>query len=891
MLSIQRIRDVDYYENLTALDDYYGAAVEPPGRWLGSAAETFGLSGQVASDDLAKIFSGFSPSGDALVQNAGKSLSDDKKGHRPGWDLTYSASKSVSVLWALVDEATRQVIEECHDAAVTLTMGIAEAECGWSRQGKGGSVIDKATLLIAAYQHGTSRALDPNLHTHCLVANIGLSEDGKTRTLVSQSFYRWKMTLGQVYQNELAHQLQTKLGLGIIATPNGCEIAGVSQELTRHFSKRRKEIEEQLKAKGRFSAKASEIAALDTRKKKVDQPRSELFETWQAVSRELGYEPTHALRLEARPQQTPLSVRAIEAKAKQAIERLTESQAYFTKREVLRSIANSSIGQGVSSAELLATLSRFLNRSPDVIHLEERNLERHYTTTKVLEQETSLLVAAEKMARDATFAVDPSVVTNTLQNHEGVANRSEQRTAVEELLSSGRLKLLTGGPGTGKTFVLDAAREAWEKAGYEVLGTSLAGKAVQELASKANIQSDTVAKLLRDLDATPLATVQHHANEMVKAAIGKRTRPPQRLSLDSNTIIVIDEAGMLDTPQLMRLLNHAEKRGAKVVLVGDPKQLPPIGAGSPFQALLGRHPHAMLVTNERQRDEVDKLAIAAMAKGRAEEVVKRYEERGRLVIGSDRRDIVRKLTDEWAREGGLRKPDEHRIFVSTNADRIAINDRCQETRLEAGLLEPEVFLTVRRQESIEGRKPTVIREDFHVGDPVMCLQRSRSLGVENGTSGIVTAVHRDEKKLTIAVPDGKRLRDVEIPLRRYPHLTRGYAQTTHKGQGQTVEHAYILLGGPMQNREMTYVQISRARGTTRLYADSLDAGPNREGLYRMLERSAEKLLAHDLLERSRLRVDSGQTPLAAIDYSIASDEDKHLTPTLRQDRHRHKQSH
>lgn len=848
MLSIQKIRDVSYYQDFTAIDDYYGAPLEPRGQWRGSGAAALGLAEDVDAADLGHIFSGFSPAGEPLVQNAGKTLAQSKQGHRPGWDLTFSASKSVSVLWALCDSERRATIEACHDAAVETVLKLAERECGWSRRGQAGRTIERAKLVIAAYQHGTSRALDPNLHTHCLVANLGVCDDGRTRTLVSQTFYRWKMTLGQLYQNELSHQLQQRLGVAVTATANGFEIAGIPKPLADIFSKRRAQIEEQLRRTGRHSAKAAEIAALDTRGRKTDQPRAMLVESWQAVAAELGFSQPDAHALLQHRQAPGVTEKAIATVVARAIDELTQSQAHFTKREVLRTVTHELIGQGASSATVANVVARYLHRSPDVIHLQERDLERHYTTQAVVSLEAQLLATANHFRTQETFAVPGDAVEATFLKHVGVTARPEQVRAVQELVAPQQLSLLTGGPGTGKTFVLDAARDAWERAGYRVMGAALAGKAAQELAAKASIPSDTIAKLLRDLDATPLHDIQHHTNQVIKAALKLPTRAPSRLRLDRHTVLVIDEAGMLDTPHLARLMAHAERAGAKVVLVGDPQQLPPIGAGSPFRALLSHHTYERLSTNERQADQADRDAIRDFAAGRIREAVAQYEKRGRLSIGQDRRQTLEKLTADWASYGGLQNPERHRIFVATNADRIAINDRCQSLRIEHRIINPDESLSIRRRESVEGRKSPIIREDFHVGDPVLCLKRSRSLSLENGTAGVVTSLDRENQTLTIAIHDGQREKAQTIPLRIYPHITRGYAQTTHKGQGQTVENAYILLGGPMQNREMTYVQISRAKQATRLYADALDAGPKREGLYAMLERSTEKLLAHDLLD-------------------------------------------
>lgn len=845
MLSIQKIRDVDYYDKLAEVDDYYLDARTAPGRWYGRGAETLGLQGDVASPVFRNIFAGFAPDGSALVQNAGRLRRGDQPGHSPGWDLTFSAPKSVSLLWALGAAETQAAVASAHEAAVRLTLAIAEEQCGFTRRGKGGRYVERCDLVVAAFQHGTSRELDPSLHTHCLIANVGLCQDGQSRALLSQQFYRWKMTLGKLYQAELAYQLHTQ-GFQTASTADAFEVDGIPAELCKHFSKRRSQIEKSLRAKGLIgTAKASEAAALNTRRKKQTLPPESLRSAWHEEAITQGFPAERIDQLERVPPSHEPGPGLVDVYADRSIEKLTESQAHFTAQSLLRALGPMAIDERLSASTLLAGVNRYLNVGEHVIHLGELDLERQYTTTDVLGRETELLDAAHKLNHDQSITVHDEIVSGVLKRHAGVAARDEQADALRYLLATGNLKLLSGMPGTGKTFVLDAARDAFEAAGYRVLGTAIAGKAVRELSEKAHLQADTAAKLLIDFAKTPMDEAAHHARQLMRAAAKRSTTPFERYALDRRTILVIDEAGMLDSAIGCALICEAERRGAKVILVGDPDQLPPIGAGAPFSALLSRYDHRTLTDIKRQADAADIEAIKHVAAGDVAAMLQSYRERDRLSISVDKRHAIERLVADWSARGGAAEPAKHAIFVSTNADRHAVNDACQEERIRQS--RPTGPTLSLRAKETRGGVAQVISETFYVGDPVVCLKRSRALGIENGTTGIVTNVDSRGRFITIAVAELGGHREVILPLADYPHFTRGFAMSTHKGQGQTVENSYVLVGGSMQAKELTYTQISRAKGATMLYATSQDAGRNTEGLEAMIGRSRAKRMAHDLL--------------------------------------------
>lgn len=297
---------VKYYME-QAQEDYYFNRVNEPGNWFGHGAELLGLAGKVEHAPFQNLMDGFSPDRKfPWVQNAGDE-------HRQcGWDLTFCAPKSVSVLWALAPEAIRKQIEEAHHSAVATALDHIEKAAGVTRRGPRGAIKEPAALVFATFQHGTSREQDPHLHTHCVMTNLGLRQDGTTGTLQSQNVFDEKMTAGAIYQVQLAAGLQNKLNLVIEAEKVGFRIRGVPKKLCRKFSKRRQQIEEQLNEWGDHSAIVAKSAALVTRAKKTNTSQSELFERWQQEAEAYGWSMSQLRQEVGLPQQSPKATEPVQ---------------------------------------------------------------------------------------------------------------------------------------------------------------------------------------------------------------------------------------------------------------------------------------------------------------------------------------------------------------------------------------------------------------------------------------------------------------------------------------------------------------------------------------------------------------------------------------------------
>ncbi|MBX6313154.1 MAG: relaxase domain-containing protein [Isosphaeraceae bacterium] len=817
----------DYYLAL-ARDDYYTKGGEPRGRWLGEGARAIGLVGPVDRPEFRSLMRGFSPfTTDRLIQNTGD------PNHQPGWDVCFSAAKSVSVLWAQAEPEVRREIQQAQDEAVKAALDYLQEAAAFTRRGHGGRTQEQAKLVVATFEHGTSRAQDPQLHTHCVIMNVGVRADGTTGTILSKPLYTHKMAAGAVYRAELSNQLERRLGVRLERRERWFEVQGVPESLVKEFSKRREQVERALAEAGVWGARMAAKLTLTTRPPKGHLPRGELLSAWQKVGRRHGFTAAEAdaLLMREGPRQD-LAARVMSC-IRAAAEKITRQESHFPERELVRRAAEEAQAMGVDSKLLRHMIKQELARSPEFVCLGRAGGEIRYTTSEMLALEKKMLDQVEALEKSPS----PRLAEETIRSVEKSLSDEQKRALRHVTQSGGRVQIVSGLAGTGKSSMLRAAREAFERDGFEVIGACLSGKAAQGLEAGAGIKSSTLAKLLGmpevgyrgELERGPLDTLKHHARQMGRAALGKSTWPAQPIRLTPKTVLVIDEAGMVGTRQMEQLTEKVLAAGARLVLVGDEKQLQAIDAGGPFRSLGERMGRATLTEIQRQREPWAREAVKQIACGEARAALKQYASRGLVSVADDRNEAIRTLITSWKRQGAM-SPRDNLILASTNQDATALNRMAQTQRMLTGGL---------GKQALSAAGP-----DFHRGDRVLFTRNSKRYGVQNGSLGTVIEVDAPNQILTVKLDQGRL---VLVPVKDYGHLKLGYALTTHKAQGATTENAYVLLGGPSQDRELSYVQASRARGTTRFFLDKLEAGEDLRALCKQLERSRQKDLSYDLL--------------------------------------------
>lgn len=791
MLSVTHIRSKEYYIDLSS-EDYYLKGGEPPGKWYGKGAAALTLRGRINPEQFHHVIDGFGPDGQRkLVQNAG----DTRR--QPGWDLTFSAPKSVSVVWSQADEETRHAIQDAQEAAVCKALDWLEST-SITRRGKGGHIKEPAQLIIATFEHGTSRAQDPQLHTHCLIMNAAVRADGSTGAIESQQFYRNKMTAGALYRAELAKQLEQRLGLQAVKKKdqeNLFELKGVDPALAEEFSKRREVIEAALAASGQSSAKAAEIAALDTRHVKGHMAREELFQIWQQVGTAFGYQPPQ-------PRFVSRNNAAVAVALQQAaLEGLMYRNSTFIERDMLRQMAEAAPGTGIGVDDIQQAVTQSL-RSDQIVCLGRVGEETRYTTRELLALEQTMLARVKASRNNDSHRVSDHSLAAVFERFPTL--KPEQIAAVRHITKSqGTIMVAEGLAGTGKTYMLNVARAAWEQAGYRVHGAALAAKAADGLEEGAGIRSQTLHSLL------------------YKLRDGK-------LRLNCKDVMVVDEAGMVGTRQMAELVAWTEKTGAKLVLTGDSKQLQPIEAGGAFQKIGDVVGRAELTEITRQHIDWMRQAVKDIIAGHAKDVLADYACHGQLTVEEDWNSARAALVASWSKAGGSDVPQDNIILTASNLDVFDLNQRAQTARQASGL--------------VGGKALKVNSYQIMENDRVQFTRNNRHMGVKNGQNGTVEAING--KILQVQLDNGQR-RTIDTAV--YDHIKLGYAMTTHKAQGDTRHQNFVLLGGSMQDRELSYVQLSRTKGKTFLFTDRLEAGDELAQLARGMARSRQKELAVTLL--------------------------------------------
>ena len=786
MLSIGKLGadQAGYYERQVAKgrDDYYSGRGEAPGEWTGRGAQALGLEGVVAAAQFNALMAGINPADPELA--APLRSSENKKQSVVGYDLTFSAPKSVSVLFAAADEETAGQLIGAHEAAVCAALDYLEDEAVRVRRGRGGARVEAAEgVVAAAYRHRMSRSLDPQLHTHVVCANVARGPDGQWTALHGRELYTHAKTAGFLYQAHLRGEVRDRLGLEWGPVVKGAaELVDVAPEVLAHFSTRSREAREAAAEAGQEldSWERRNHWALKTRERK-----------------QYGVE-THTWREEvrARASEHGLDAAAIDALlehgrahavigddgagAERAVgdvlagpEGLTEKANTFAARDVLREYA-AAAAQGARVGDVRARGARFAERG-DVLDTVAGGL----TSQDLVAAERRLIAAAVGRAGEHVAVVDGAGLRRALAGAERPLT-DEQAEAVRAVATSGNgVDVIEALAGTGKTFTAGTLRHVYEDAGYRVIGVAPTGRAVRELAEEAGVAAWTLDRALLDLE--------------------------QGDELPERTVVLLDEAGMAATRTTERLLAAAQRAGAKVVAIGDSGQLASVQAGGWMRAVGERVGVHHLTQVMRQRDVDERRALAQLHDGRPGPYLRWAQDQERVAVHTSEDDaVVREAAlEDWKQAVDEVGVTDAVLIARDNATRSALNQAAREHRRAQGALGDDV----------EYGPVTVA-----VGDRIICRRNDRYADVDNGTRGTVRATHRDR---VVIETDAGAVR--ELPAGYVAeHVEHAYCLTGHGMQGGTVEHATVLAQPRELSQGWSYTALSRARGATRLHIDGRD---------------------------------------------------------------------
>lgn len=887
----------------SVLTMYYLESGTPPGRWLGSGLPGFsspvdpgaeieekqlrrlmGLGQDPnTGEQLGRPYRKFASAAERVQRridrlpedltlaevSAQTALIETEEAAKPtgapvaGFDLTFSAPKSVSTLWAVADGGTQTLIARAHHTAIQDVLALLERDVAMTRVGAKGprgavTQTEVRGVIAAAYDHYDSRSSDPQLHTHVIVANrVQGVQDCKWRTLDSRALHAAVTGLSEHYNAVLSDHLAAVLGLGWEARERGAgrstawEITGVPQELMDEFSSRTRDIEhvkdrlvaEYVAKHGRQPSpkllwQFRQQATLETRPPKQNHSLSDLTTMWRERATRLLDEdaPTWASTLVAGSVREPL-LRAddiplddLHAIAEVVVAQVGNRRATWKRWNLHAEAVRQTMGLRFASATDRDVITRQivdaaeqaslrltppeLATSPPVFQRNDGTsvfrpkASKVFSSERVLAAEDRLLAASgSRLAPTVPLAwIEQAARTKSAAGH---VLSADQEQAIAKISVSGRtLDVLVGPAGAGKTTTMNALRRAWEKrhGAGSVTGMAPSAAAAAVLAADLGIATENTAKWLHE-----------HRNG--------------NWNLKAGQLVVIDEASLAGTLALDAITAHAATVGAKVLLVGDWAQLAAVDAGGAFGMLVrDRGDAPELLDVRRFRNDWEKHASLQLRIGDTD-VIDTYLDHGRVTPGTYEQ-ILEDAYQAWLTDQVAGKTS---VLIAETLDAVSeLNTRARTDRIVAG----DVALDgVRLHDGNEASR----------GDLIITRRNDRRLPlgrgwVKNGDRWHVTHT-ADDGSLTVRRAHSKWRTTITLPATYVAeHVELGYAITAHRAQGSTVDTAHAIVHSPEVTRESLYVAMTRGRESNRVYVATdqhhLEEHQHRDGL----EMSARSVL-------------------------------------------------
>ena len=709
-----------------------------------------------------------------------------------GYDVCVSAPKSVSTLFGLAEPDIARTIEAAHETAVATALAYLDREVahglrGHQGNGQRAARIGTDGLVAAAFAHRTSRENDPQLHTHVVVANLLHGDDGKWTAVDSRALHRHATTASYVYQATLRSELTHELGVGWTSVDKGiAEIRGVPTELMREFSTRRTAIENYMSVSGRDDPAAAQHACLATRPAKQHKTTDDLRQQWAAQALRLGHGAARlvdAVRIDHKPALVDVTALTAELTGPAG---LTKRKTTVDQRDVMQAICEALPPGAHVTLEHLDKLAQTVLRDRAIVPTERDDPigGRHFSTVELVATETHALAVAEQLrVGNAGYYEAFLGPTDRL-------NDDQRRAAAHLVCGEQQLTVLVGPAGSGKTSALAAAYRSWRSADIPVVGTAVAALAARGLQTATGIPSTTLTRLLADLDE-----------------IDPRTGRPAGLRY--GTVVVVDEASMIDTRTIAQLLDHVHVSGARLVLVGDTEQLPEIDAGGLFGAF-AQHPDTQRLTaNVRQHEEWEQRALQALRHNRPAEALLDYVDHGRVHVNAPT-ELLSAVATSYANAAARSGPLRVVALGATRRQVAALNDSIRAACHQAGWLGADAIGVDAKGEE----------RSFRVGDVVVVARNHRRHGVLNGTRGQVTQLHPDDGAITITTSEGE---STLLPrgLLEAGDVQHVFALTVHRAQGITVDTA-LVFGAAALTKEAGYVALSRGRVANHLFTTAAE---------------------------------------------------------------------
>lgn len=904
--------------------------------WAGKLAGELGLAGKpVDRKDMQALMKGFAPDdGRALCQNAGEEPKEVVKldrngqprldkdgnvmtklegGHRVGFDITFSAPKPFSVAFAIAEGEEKDGILEAHRKAVGVAMEYLESKVETRRGHAGRDVIEVDGLVYSSHLHMANRNLEPNLHTHSLVYGVARG-GGKWGTYDAIELYRHRQASDVIFKNELAANMR-ELGYGIEQerhlNADGKEtgrveykINGISDDLCKAFSSRSQEIADYME-KHDVSAQA---ACLATRRHKDEPSYAEMAANWKQTMGSMD-EITVPTVEQLKGMGDKLMVKKDD---KQILEQLHSQEAYFSDHNLVEVIGQEYAGelridQLMEKVEDFKQARGLVRINAETLATEDRGqtLARRHTEDRfaapwMVQWEQEIVHRVESRKDEDHQKLQDNSVEAAIAAHQkrkGFALSDEQEKAVRHITQeTGGVAVVSGWAGTGKTTVSDCFSEAFKAEGRNMMGVCVSNAAARKLESESGMPCVSVAKML--------ARLEH-----------------KRMSLGQDDVLVVDEAGMIDTDQTRQLLAHAQQASCKVIFMGDTMQLQPIGSGSGMSLAKLAVGDVQLTEIRRQAREEDRDLAKLFYRnldedGQQTDLKKGTRSRSKSVeLGSEilagltaRNAVDDYDTQSHAIEGLVA---DYLASPTPATDKLVIGH----ARVEVEILNRDIRAGLkakgelpREEVTIEAKVNGELRElELARGDRLRFTDTNEKLGVVNGSQGILLDYQEDASGGGVAMKvriqseiekeDG---RIVEFNTNDYKAVAHNYATTVHKAQGASKEQVFHLInsGGGMMDNHSTLVAFTRlTKGDYRMYgsSDDIERLGERFGLERLkgnaitegIRPAAENDMAH-LLEAQSRRADhtekkQAQSGLTEADTAWIQSHAEALARSMRQE--------
>ncbi len=779
-------------------DDHPGAALgyytdrgETPLAWGGGGSIRLDLRGSVTAEQYEAVFG----PGGARDPATGQRLASTK---RPGLELVVAAHKSVAELGVIgrVDDMHR--ILDAETAGTIDYLDQVTRDLG-GRRGRAATRTPTTGMLHAVTRHATSRAGDPNPHDHILIANVVemLDERGGFKA-ADTALWREHLHAATAYGRMQSARVAVELGYGIVADSGRSgrlghwAIAGIPDEAMAIHSKRSQQIADAVGGPDSGSYRERAVAARSTRAAKRHEPVENLVCRWQDELLENGIQPSE-IRERIRAGRHRRIVRDLDDPALDRLAGLLlerdgrlAAEKVFTRRDVVVAAAPHLFGLDVSMLDRL--INKVLDH-PNGIELESaaRTGEAVFAPRCVIDTEREIAARALDRHRVGTApaltnaAVDFGLARTEFDIEHDLTD-SQQRTVIGVCSSGRSLDVIIGVAGAGKTTALRAVRHAYEADGHRIIAAATSGQAARTVGHDAAIESYTVASLLARLER---GTV----------------------TLDQRTVVVLDEAGMTDDHDIAALLTWTTARGAKVVLVGDDRQLSAVGPGGGLRALADRFGGNVweLTENIRQPDISERQALAELRSGDIQSAVNWFARNQRIVTAPDRHELYGAVVDGWLADLAQGRDTVMLAWKRNTVD--ALNQLARTAYADRGWLTgPEVIASGGAH--------------YRAGDRIVTLAPIDS-EIPTSSTGTIRHIDPDAGAFQVAFDHGRTF-TLHPTYLSSKWLGHGYAVTVHRAQGATVDTAHTIEDGG--GRELAYVGLSRARHRSTLYieADDLD---------------------------------------------------------------------